>query len=196
MLEQALSTDRINSRHPRGGAHPEAPRSVAEAHTATLAALDLLADGVAAFAAASDVPALGHALARRMARAASADCTSVWFFDPLAEGTLVLAAAWPTRDAASLDTLSLAEVPHAEEAFLRGGAVRARQTGGPEALGLADRYDAPVWVIPLAAGTRRLGLAYVVASRANGHDEQVSRLLTLLGAQAALAARSLVDALA
>jgi hypothetical protein len=191
MLEQVLTTDHLAQRRPPTGAYPEATRSVVEAHAPTVPTLELLAEGAAAFAAAPDVPTLGHALACRLARAASADYTSVWFFEPPAGDALALTAAWPVPATAAPATLAVADAPWAEDAFTRGTAARRRLTDSPPALGLAGRREASVWVIPLAAGTRRQGLAYVVASPASIYDDQVGRVLGLLGAQAALAARAL-----
>jgi signal transduction histidine kinase len=137
------------------------------------------------------VSTLARALARRLARAAAADCTTVWLFQPAGGAALALAAAWPERAHRAAPPLALAQAPCAEEAFGHRAALWTRLTDGPAALGLDGRHDAPVWVIPLVAGTRRLGLAYVVGGRAIGHDANLGRVLTLLATQAALAACAL-----
>ncbi|HZS02816.1 MAG TPA: hypothetical protein VFE37_29175 [Chloroflexota bacterium] len=189
MLESVLTTSRFTQRRQTSGAHPEAMRGVSSTHAATAPTLDLLADGVAAFAAAPDASALGRALARRLARAASADCTTVWLHDPEGD-SLALAAVWPTNGTAAARRLTLARAPWAEEAFERRAALRRPLPGELATLG-RNGHEAPGWVVPLVAGTRRLGLAYVVARSAASHDEHVARVLTILGAQAALAARAL-----
>ncbi|HEY7060228.1 MAG TPA: hypothetical protein VII06_02030 [Chloroflexota bacterium] len=190
-----MTTDRSTSPHRTNSVYPEAARDVGNGHTTT-PTLDLIAEGVAAFAAAPDLAALGRALARRLARAASADQTTVWFTEAPGGASLALAAAWPTDVATAGTTgLSVADAPLAAEAWRRGAALRAHLASGPAALGLDGRREAPVWIVPLAAGARHVGLAYVVA-RPAAQQEHVGRVLTILGAQAALAALALTEPLA
>jgi signal transduction histidine kinase len=165
---------------------------VADARAATAPALNILVDAVAEFAAAADTATLSESLARRLGRAASAEQTTVWLVDRVGGEDLSLAAAWPERGGpCPLATLTLAEAPCAAEAFGSGAALRTRLTGAPPALGLNGRRDIPVWVVPLMVGARRVGLAYAVASQAPGRDPDVGHVLTILGAQAALAAQAL-----
>jgi K+-sensing histidine kinase KdpD len=192
-----LTSDRHAQRRPANGARPEPPRGIADAHAATTPTLNLLAEAVAAFAAAADTAELCHALARRLARAASATQTTVWLANPADASVLALTAAWPESGALVTGaTLPLADAPCATEAFGTGAALRAWLNGGPAILGLNGRNDSPVWVVPLGASARPLGVAYVVASRAIEHQSDVGRVLTILGAQAALAAGAIAAPLA
>jgi K+-sensing histidine kinase KdpD len=195
MIERTLTIDRMPQRRPAGGAHPDPTRGVENGHVTPAPTLQLVADGVAAFAAAPDLYALSLALARRLARAASADYTTVWLCGTTAGGDLALAAGWPEGGVASRSSLALADAPCAAEAFDRRAALRTHLRNGQAALVLDGRRDAAVWVVPLLAGRHRMGLAYVVGCRTASHEDE-AQVLTILGAQAALAARALVEPLA
>ncbi|HLH24064.1 MAG TPA: hypothetical protein VK066_16200 [Chloroflexota bacterium] len=197
MLERLLTADRMSQRPAANRAHPNGARDLAAESVSLRSTLDLLADGVAAFAAAPDLPALGQAIARRLARAAVAEQATVWLVDSGDNARLTRAGAWPeTADAPPTERLALTDAPYAAEAFARGVALFTFARAGSAAVGLSNGHDVPIWVVPLIAGPRRVGLAYLVAVRPAAADVLLSRVLALLGAQAAQAAVALAAPLA
>jgi K+-sensing histidine kinase KdpD len=193
MYEPLLTADRV--KRPRGGSRGFRPRpattpSYAQLSTATI--LDAVAESALAFAAATDAAGLARAVARRMARVASAGRTTVWFTHPSEATELRLMGAWPVGDdRIGNERLPIGHAPLARQACEQGRPVLSRAGDSSDESALRCRPDAPLWVVPLLADADVLGTCYLAAERAPVSLEHVGRVLGIIATQAALALRAL-----
>ena len=139
--------------------------------------LDFLAESAAALAAATDVTAVASVLARRLAEAGGAASVKVWLAMPDRPECFAFAAAWPSRGSTQgpPDPLDLAAEPLACQAFEHGGPLSVGFTSRRP--GATRHGDALTWVVPLIAGDRRIGLAYVAGGRSGEYDRSTTSVL-------------------